>query len=247
MIYMLYSLTLSDGSSTFLVHYGIKGMRWGEWTEDTRRRYGHTTLKKGAIVSRYSRQSQFDNYKHDPLSGSMKYVSTNKVDHARWKQLFDRDHAIYGEPKVTSETLYEATNSLRVAKAKKAGKLYVDKVLPTLSPEAKSEVDWYFKSHVAPRLNRVGQNVTGFTVEQALDRKVVGKRTSQDVASMLASDSLRFLDVDGHNESSRKLMNELKKKGYSAVQDCIGWDTADDPLVIFDPKKNLRVAAEKKL
>lgn len=35
-----YVVHYSDGSEGYLAHYGVKGMKWGVWNEDTRARYG---------------------------------------------------------------------------------------------------------------------------------------------------------------------------------------------------------------
>lgn len=40
---MLYILTFEDGSSAFLAHHGVKGMKWGVWNEETKARYFKTT------------------------------------------------------------------------------------------------------------------------------------------------------------------------------------------------------------
>lgn len=36
---MNYLITFDDGSSAFLMHYGIRGMRWGRWNPETQARY----------------------------------------------------------------------------------------------------------------------------------------------------------------------------------------------------------------
>ena len=39
---MHYKFTFEDGSEAFM-HYGVKGMKWGVWNEETSQRYGKTT------------------------------------------------------------------------------------------------------------------------------------------------------------------------------------------------------------
>lgn len=36
---MRYLVTFDDGSSAFLAHHGVKGMKWGKWNKETRERY----------------------------------------------------------------------------------------------------------------------------------------------------------------------------------------------------------------
>lgn len=38
---MDYRVTFEDGSEA-LAHYGIKGMKWGVWNEETKARYGES-------------------------------------------------------------------------------------------------------------------------------------------------------------------------------------------------------------
>ena len=41
---MDYLITFEDGSTGYLAHYGVKGMKWGIWNEDTAKRYGSSGL-----------------------------------------------------------------------------------------------------------------------------------------------------------------------------------------------------------
>ena len=247
---MAYLVTFEDGSSGYLQHYGVKGMKWGVWNESTRNRYSKSVypkgvIPKGTVVSRWSRQSEFKDYTHDPLSGGVKYVSTNVNDHEKWKKHFDMDTQ-YGEPPVSSETFYKTMNDIKVAKAAEAGKVYVEKVLPSLSENAMKDASYFMKTSIAGKSGISDRNTA---VKDAVNPGKVGKVQAENAASLLAANSVRFNEVpfNGHDEASKKLIAELKKKGYSAMQDTFGWNVSADPIIIFDPKDNLSVVRESKI
>lgn len=50
---MLYKLTFEDGSSGYLEHFGVKGMHWGVWNDETRaRRMGYHEIRNVAKSSK---------------------------------------------------------------------------------------------------------------------------------------------------------------------------------------------------
>lgn len=51
---MYYKLTFDDGSEAYLAHYGVKGMKWGVWNEETRRRHNRNFSAPRRKLSEYS-------------------------------------------------------------------------------------------------------------------------------------------------------------------------------------------------
>ena len=54
--------------------------------------------------------------------------------------------------------------------------------------------------------------------------------------SYLASRSMA-----GNTSLAKKTIQELERQGYGGVTDPIGFDIAEDPLILFDPKKKLKL------
>lgn len=62
---MQYCVKFADGTSACLSHYGVKGMRWGVWNEETRARHSQKvrTMKMGS--SEYKKHLQATGYSKD--------------------------------------------------------------------------------------------------------------------------------------------------------------------------------------
>lgn len=60
---MEYKLTFEDGSDGYLEHFGVKGMHWGVWNDETRaRRLGLRSQRKGSSGVVKSKESKEDFY-----------------------------------------------------------------------------------------------------------------------------------------------------------------------------------------
>ena len=54
---MHYKFTFEDGSSGYLAHYGVQGMKWGQWNSETRARYANAG--NGTYYKKATRGSEF--------------------------------------------------------------------------------------------------------------------------------------------------------------------------------------------
>ena len=235
---MEYKITFEDGSEAYLAHHGVKGMKWGVWNEETRARYSNAVypngiMPKGTRLSRISRESPSKTYKHDPLSGDIKYVSTNYADTDKWLSYF-LNAEVSGGLKVNKSILYETVSDIKVAKAAEVGKLYVDQVLSS-NKHTKKEAESFYKETAG----RKGGPLENVSLKDALDENKVGKDTSESMKMILGSKAIKEVDSE-NSQSGKKLVEALSKKGYGAVQDALGWNVSTDPLIVLNPKQNLK-------
>lgn len=56
---MDYIITMTDGSK-YLAHHGVEGMHWGEWNEETRRKYLGITSAKGDKLRKKATSKRFE-------------------------------------------------------------------------------------------------------------------------------------------------------------------------------------------
>lgn len=116
---MDYLVTFEDGSSGYLAHYGVKGMKWGVWNSETMRRYRISKRRRrfDRINSRYEKKSKaidkafnknaktaattLNKVSRDP---STKYTTKTFKLHKQMEKYFDRQPG-------TSEEVRDRYNS----------------------------------------------------------------------------------------------------------------------------------------
>ena len=194
-------------------------------------------MPKGTNLARVSTESAHKNYSHDPLSNDVKYVSTNPHDNNLWFNYF-ANRELSGGRKIREVTIYQTKHDIKVAKAKDAGEIYINNVVKA-SKKAAEEAETFYKEGPG----RKGSPMENTKLADALDSSKVGVDTSNSMSTILASYALQNNDAKGRNVGSKMLTKELKARGYNAVQDALGWNVSNDPLIVFDPKDNLSVAS----
>lgn len=206
--------------STYLIHYGIEGQKWGvrryqnedgTWTEEGLERrkeitkYGQFggTIKKGTQLHRVVIRNP-----NDPTYNNKKYVSTSEMDHAKWEDYLVDAYKKDGE--TVYDVKYKTVKDIKVAPEYELGKRVME--IWEKDPEIlRRSVDDIYR--MFPR-----------TREEDLDSfsKVgsYGMAVQSDLGNILIKD--------------------LLKSGYGAVADVHGWNTAHDPLIILDPDNKIR-------
>ena len=222
-----------------LYHHGVKGMQWGVWNEETRRRYqGYTRpdgyLKKGSQLLRVSIKPKNTFHKHNPLSGNMKYVSTNADDHYRWANEFVQRHS----PNELANVAYSAKKDLKIASAKQAGETYSTMVKNNTKIAKEADELWGKPYLLLPKMElNLSEDESYINALKNADHDDITKTSIKEITASVA-----LKDTDNtYYTSGKKLIKELSKLGYDAVEDALGWDTAVDPIIVFNPKKNLKV------
>jgi hypothetical protein len=145
----LYKLTFEDGSSRYLAHYGVKGMKWGVWNAETSARHkgGKDILFVSGSSKTQSKDSEYYRRKlprevRKELKGAMKSGSTILVGDAPGvdRQVQDYLH----KKKYRNVEVYSPGTQARY----KAGKDWVNRTVNDTKHEPGSK-EWLAKKDVA--------------------------------------------------------------------------------------------------
>ena len=201
----------------YLIHYGIKGMKWGVWNSETKARYykgaGGTKWgyresggysNKGGTIPKGTTLYRISTHKDDPARGNRLYVSASKKSNKNW-----RDYMGYAYRKNVYKVSYITASDLRVMPAEELGKLYLDKML----------TDKAFKRQSLRDLSK-----------EVWREKI----TDKDSRAYLPDEHIFYV-----TKTSSKLFAEARRRGYQAIGDRKGQWLDKDPIIIIDSSKNL--------
>lgn len=193
-------------------------------------------IKKGSELYRIAGANadiQSSGYKHDPLSGDIKYVSTNPSDATRWKNLF------YGrDTSVAPTVIYETNENIKVMSAQKAAKKY-SKIVKKYGETGMKEVDKFFND-LSFKLDVIGAP-KDTTVNEVFGKKGrLTKSQRKDLIMLVSSRAIQQHGLAGDTETGMELIKQIYNTKYSAVEDALGWNVAVDPIIVFNPRKSLK-------
>lgn len=213
----------------YLVHHGIKGMKWGvrryqnedgTWTDAglKRRRnnnYKPTnyikkggTLKKGSVLYRVGAE------KGDPTALNRKYFSTNEADHNKWRNALNFQNLMYGGG--TSDLRYVTTKDIKIASNTQVGKEFMN----MLYNQSDKALDISMKD-----------------IDLAMSHypaKVTKNASKEDKYGNVATAL-----IASQTETGKEFVNHMLKSGYGGAGDINGTDVSRDPIIIFDPDKKM--------
>ena len=141
-------------------------------------------------------------------------------------------------------------------------KTYDKKKYVSTLPEDHAEWRNYFGSEYARRWKPIYETTyavtkdtyvaTGKDISKVISEKLNSKTYQRDMASLKEEARIRGYDwhgtsIEDHNslllatqkKSGKRIIKELKKMGFGAIEDDHGKNVAKDPVIILDPDKNL--------
>lgn len=200
-----------------LYHHGILGQKWG-----VRRfqNYDGSLTEAGRkryspsdarIIKKGTEIHRISVNRKDPTSANRKYVSLTEEDNERWKYIYS-GAAAAGATKVDRlyDVMYVPTRDLAIAPATKLGELYVE-------------------TYVANR--NAAERIVSDTVNAV---KTVG------VSKYRSNDEALSLNLSVASQTGKAFIDQLIARGYDGIEDANGRNYAKDPLIIFNPDKNLK-------
>lgn len=234
---------MSTEVSDFLMHYGIRGMKWGHRKDHETTTSNHEsnkvhvsndgaiTLKKGATLQRVVRNSDTLLMKKGEVLGSeFSYMSFTKADNAQYEALLGRRENLFN--KKASDVV-----SLTAAKDLK-------------SPAPKEAVDIYFKTLSGDtQLKESAKSFLpnkgiGFT-KADIDKAIVDPESSRSMSLYaFAYDQGNYGKTGSVNAAFHKAVS---KSGYNMLLDVadasLGY--ADKPVIVLNPSTNTTITGKR--
>ena len=124
-------------NNNYLIHYGVKGMKWGVRKLDERN--GDLYLRKGTTVKRVATDDQ------DRVWNDRKYVSINQEDHSKWDEYLSVLH-FQRSGKLATTHSYKTVKDLKVMSITKQGELYTKMLMDRkFKKQAIKDLNMYYK------------------------------------------------------------------------------------------------------
>ena len=222
-------------SEEFLMHYGVKGMRWGVISKRRKRHKLYKNIKKSSSnISRdfYAKGMEYPNRgvipkgsaiyrvtwkqpKYDLRGGSLRYVSHTPKDQLAW---YEHMSSLFRYQTMHANT-YETVVDIKIADLRALNDA-ASKFIPDQKAAAKAVKDMSIKD---------------FMSTEDINKYLTYDGKTYD-PGRIASRGMMIKTPLG-----KEVVNELKSQGYGGVVDPIGTDVAKDPIVLFDPSKKLKL------
>ena len=165
----------------------------------------------GGVMRKGSAVSRTVLSPEDPNYGNRKYVSTNEEDHKAWEDYLGNAYLSRGQG--TYNLMYRTTRDIKIASNAEAGKIFAEKFLknPNVSKQSVSDTKAAY---------------------EALMRKQMPKNISPEEQASF--------NIAMQTKTGKAFVDSLLKSGYGGVADTHGQNTSSDPVIIFEPEKNLK-------
>lgn len=213
-----------------LVHFGVKGMKWGVRKEEQSTSPGTSdhVVKKGTEIHNISGDAPRD------ISGHV-YASYLKKDNANYRGSYSQMLKYFMGAKKTYDNVFEAKQDIKLPSEKKAvdtfKKLYDSDRENISRAMAKAKVDSTFILALGRKMG-IKVEDKQFQKYRNLGKKALAQKGFMDFQQSLA--------ISDYNRS--KYFGSLLKQGYTGMidsNDVKQWGS-DRPLIIFKGDKSLK-------
>lgn len=189
--------------------------------EDTLIHYGVKGMKWGVrkkkikgsddyILKKGSKFGRIALSPSDATYDNKKYVSTSKSDHEKWEKYLGEGYAASG--KQTFNIGYTAVKDIKVMSGANSGKRFVEMCLR----------DKRFANQAAADIQDAVKNF--------MREKNIPSDPSEQLSYIIAAQT----------KTGKAFANRILSEGYGAIEDVHGRNVSGDPLIIYDPEKNLK-------
>ena len=208
-----------------LYHHGILGMHWGDKNgppyplkskdhsaseKKAERRKSLDNNSDARIIKKGTKVYRVSNNKNDVTFDNKKYVSLNKEDNDIWATKFGRYYGGLGQE--TYNIKYTTIKDLKIAPYTKLGELWVNQQLDIENSQVINDTQASAKVHGLYRSD--------------------GKY--EDINKILSG------NFNQQTKTGKEFVDKLLKLGYDGIEDRNGQNIAKDPIIIFDPNKNIK-------
>ena len=226
-----------------IIHYGVKGMKWGvkrkqdELDRLAGRAYKIETLENGdKRLAKGSSVRRISAHPKDEKKGYA-YVSFRNADVKGYRK--EITHWIWESNYIPSFELHMKTKDAilipsEYTKIKTFLDIYADEKV------SKIEMAMIYEGSKTDK-NEIG--LVGKPLRLA--RKLIDQGVPKDIAKPYAVFSMALYEDD---DLKTRFFNELKKKGYGAIEDFEdSYSHRIEPLIVFERENSLKVVSSKKL
>lgn len=204
-----------------LYHHGILGMHWGI------RRYQN---EDGSLTEAGRKRYGPPDARIIPKGTKIHRIANNKndviYDKKKYVSLTDEDNQKWldyfkegykGRDVPLYDIMYRSTKDLKIAPATKLGEMFVEEKMNN-------------KLFAQQTIRDTNYAVSG-----------LGRETPKNVNERLS------YNLAMQTETGKRYVQKLINMGYDGIEDMHGRNVADDPVVVFDPQRNLRKKSTNKV
>lgn len=262
---MPYKLTFKDDSNGYLEHFGVKGMHWGVWNEETRaRRMGlhkrvietssenqkglsdkqKKAIMVGAAVTAGVLAAAGGIYVGKMLSGTWYGVSTISSDPLKnyIEKMDDTPVSLKKGTKI------QHISGSRIEDFRKKGELYVSYKLKDNAKymDRLPHEDWLKDGDVYKQTWKAVKEIKAPSRKEAAQiyLKVAGSDVKQVEFKRFMENGIRTRNNDPLRD---QFVSELKARGYNALIDENDAVWTNKPLILIDPQNTVSMSGSRKI
>lgn len=192
-------------------------------TEADRKEFGITNYQtKGGVLKKGDALYRATSGTIDLTSGKRKYFSTNPAENNAWIQMFGDQFANAGYR--TYSLMYTPVKDLKVSSNAQLGKEFYERVL-------KNDVKNL-------DMNSLKQASQMYPIKPSVNVDKEGYEVYGSIASTL---------IGAQTRQGYKAVKAMLKAGYDAIPDVNGTDTSYDPIIVLNPKRNVKRVSTHKI
>lgn len=208
-----------------LSHHGILGMKWGvrrfQNKDGSLTKEGQRKYSKERVLKKGSKVYRVALTKEDPTYDNKKYLSTNRKDRNIWKKYFGRYYNNkYGQN--TYEIGYKTVKDIKIARETELGKAFLDVLNGDIGKSSSVSDD------------------TNYAI------RFLGWKP-RDEKESLNTTKMASLNMAAQTKTGKEIVSALLGYGFEGVVDVHGKNTANDPIIVFNPDENLKKISVKEI
>lgn len=175
----------------------------------------------------------------------VKYFSINKKDNKEWQKYFKLEAKKYNLNIHQKTYTVNEEKKLRIATSSAAGHIFTDMYFKKNKKflEAYQRLDDGKIPSVEDQIILINNKKYYKALEPyRMTGRQINMKDKNKIYSQIATGQ-----ISKRTKMGKKFVKKLKKEGFDGVEDVWGQDVAKDPIILFDPDKNVKVKTQKQI